>query len=683
MSSALSKPPPEIVWQPSHNGTAPMDRYRQHVNRKYGLELSNTRELQRWSVTQPHEFWIDLYGYLNIVPPLPSSTRKAYDDTIPMSKNPPFFHGQLLNYAENALFGNPDSDAVALIGIRDDQDVYDDKAAETLTWGQFREKVRQTASALRRSGIKQGERVGALVANSNWAVVLFHAAASIGAIFTCISPELGVEGCLSRLQQVTPQVVFVDSHTIYKGKAVSTDEKLRAILRRLNYRLQVFILPILPHKYTASVPSMEDFLSRSSASDELKFTRVPFNHPLMICYSSGTTGAPKCIVHQHGWLMQVKKISTLHNSLSPGKMVMVYSSTSWVVFYAFCGHLTSGSTLVVYNGSPLYPDAKQLLRICEKFRVNFLGTSPRNLLEIEMLRTTVPRRDYDLSALEMVYTTGAPLSLEQYRWFYRSFPRRAQICNTSGGTDTASSLLIGDPCGPIYAGELQIYALGMDVDILDPASGVSIAETGEAGEMVIRRPFPSMPCCFWGDTDNKIYHDAYFSRFPDLDFWAQHDWLSQNPATGGYVIHGRSDGVLNPSGVRFGSGEIYAIVEARPFTEYISNTLCVGRRRAQDTDEHVFLFVMMKPGFSLTSELRARIKTAIRNALSPRHVPQFVLEVPDIPVTINGKKVEIAVKKVISGARDVKPSSTVQNPETISWFRRFKDMESEPTDSKI
>jgi acetoacetyl-CoA synthetase len=518
-----------------------MDKYRQHVNSQYRQKLSDTGELHRWSVTQPHAFWIDLYGYLNLVPPLPTSMRKAYDDTLPISKNPPFFHGHTLNYAENALFSTSNPEAVALIGVRDDQDIYNG-IPDILTWGQFREKVRQTASALRRSGIKQGDRVGALVATSNWAVILFHATASIGAIFTCISPELGVEGCVSRLEQVTPRILFVDSHTIYKGQATPTAYKLDDIVRKLKLRLEVFVIPIILHK--SSYPTIEKFLERSRSSDELMFTRVPFNYPLIICYSSGTTGPPKCIVHQHGWLIQVKKISTLHNSLGPKDIVMVFSSTSWVAFFVMCGHLTVGATLVLYNGSPLFPDAKQLLRICDKHRVTFLGTSPRLLLEIEMSRT-IPKQEFDFSPLRMVYTTGAPLLLQQYRWFYRSFPPEVQLCNTAGGTDTASSLIIGDPCGPIYAGEMQTLALGMDVDIADPAGGISIAETGQAGEMIIRKPFPSMPCFFWGDTDGKMYHDAYFSHFSDIDVWAQHDWLSRNPSTGCYIMHGRSDGVLS------------------------------------------------------------------------------------------------------------------------------------------
>ncbi|KAF2208662.1 hypothetical protein CERZMDRAFT_87476 [Cercospora zeae-maydis SCOH1-5] len=669
---------PEILWRPSHNGTAPMDRYRRHVNRKYGLELSNTHELHRWSVTQPHAFWTDLYGYLNLKPDLPSSMRKAYDDSVPMSKNPPFFQGHCLNYAENALFANPDSEAVALVGVREDQDIYRG-ASDRMTWRELRENVRQVASALKHSGVKQGDRIGALVATSNFAIVLLHAAASMGAIFTSISPELGVGGCVSRLQQVSPSVLFADSHVVYKGKLAPTAQKLDTIVQKLKKQPQVFVVPVAPGE--PRFPTLASFLERSRPSDELVFTRVPFNHPLMICYSSGTTGAPKCIVHQHGWLIQAKKISSLHNSLGPNSVAMVYSSTSWMVFYAFCGHLTAGATLIVYNGSPLFPDAKQLLRICDKYRVNFLGASPRLLLEIEMSHTT-PKQEFDLSPLRMVYTTGSPLSLEQYRWFYRSFPPEAQICNTAGSTDTASSLLIGDPCGPLYAGEMQTLALGMDVDILDPATGTSIADTGEAGEMVIRKPFPSMPCFFWGDTDGKLYHDAYYSRFPDMDVWAQHDWLSRNPVTGGYMMHGRSDGVLNPSGIRFGSGEIYGIVEAQPFTECISNTLCVGRRKPGDADEQVFLFVVMKAGFFLTDELRSKVKNAIANGLSARHVPKYVIAVPDIPVTINGKKVEIAVKSILSG-KDVEPSPTVQNPETIAWFKRFRDLESEPRGSRM
>ncbi|KAK1020910.1 hypothetical protein LTR33_018660, partial [Friedmanniomyces endolithicus] len=337
-------------------------------------------------------------------------------------------------------------------------------------------------------------------------------------------------------------------------------------------------------------------------------------------------------------IMNLKKISAIHNSTTLADIILQYSSTSWVVFYVMCGYTACGAKTILYNGSPMYPDAKELLRMVEKYKVTYFGTSPRYLLEVEMSKT-VPKREYDLSSLRIVYTTGATLSPQQYHWFYSvAFPPHVHLCNTAGGTDTATSLVAADPCGPIHAGEMQVFALGMDVDVADPNTGKSILASGEAGEMIVRKPFPSMPCFFWGDMGNKKYKESYFERFADIDVWAQHDWLSCNFKTGGLVMHGRSDGVLNPSGIRFGSGEIYAIVEAAPYNTRISNSLCVGRRRPNDTDEEVFLFLVMSPPHQLTPQFRAEVKAGIRNALSARHVPKYVLEVPGIPVTINGKK---------------------------------------------
>ncbi|KAK5135079.1 hypothetical protein LTR08_005604 [Meristemomyces frigidus] len=670
--------PAKPIWTPKLAGKTPLDDYRRHVNRRFYQKLKTTRDLQVWSVQEPQKFWMDLYDYLGLEPRLPRHMTKAYDDTVPMSQNPPFFPGLRMNYAENAMFANPDPDAIALVGIREGMDLSKEDG-ELLTWHQFREKVRLTASALRKGGIKQGDRVAALVANSIWAMILFHASASMGAIFTSISPELGLEGCVSRLQQVTPSILFADSDTVYKGKTVSTASKVQQILGSLTPKPQTYVVPIVSKQ--TSFPTIDDFLARADPSDPLTFTPTSFNDPLMICYSSGTTGAPKCIVHRHGLIMQVKKISAIHNSTTPADVILQYSSTSWVVFYVMCGYFACGAKTIVYNGSPMYPDAKQLLRMVEKYGVTYFGTSPRYLLEVEMSKT-VPKDEFDLSSLRIVYTTGATLSAEQYRWFYQAFPSDVHLCNTAGGTDTATSLIAADPCGPIHAGEMQVFGLGMDVDIVDPATGKSIVHTGEAGEMIVRKPFPSMPCFFWGDQGNRKYQESYFERFEKLNVWAQHDWLSCNPATGGLVMHGRSDGVLNPSGIRFGSGEIYAIVEAAPFNTQISNSLCVGRRRPQDQDEVVFLFLVMARGHTFTPEFANSVKQGIRHALSARHVPNFVLEVPDVPVTINGKKVETAVKQVLSG-KDVEASNTVLNPRMIAYFSRYRDLESEPRAAKL
>lgn len=668
----------EPIWRPTNAGSTPLDAYRRHINKRCGQNLHGTRDLHRWSVENPHDFWISLYDYLGFTPRLPANITKAYDDTVPMSANPDFFPGLKMNYAENAIFANPDPEAIALVGLREGVDLSREDG-EQMTWRQFREQVRLTASALRHCGVKQGDRVAALVATSIWAMVIFHASAAIGAIFTSISPELGLEGCVSRLQQVTPSILFCDSDTAYKGKTVDISQKIQRILDRLEPKPQTYVVPIAS-KVTKS-RSIDEFLAQANPDDPLTFAPTSFNDPLMICYSSGTTGAPKCIVHRHGILMQTKKISAIHNSSTPADVILQYSSTSWVVFYVMCGYFACGAKTIVYNGSPMYPDTKQLLRMVDKYKVTYFGSSPRYLLEVEMSKT-VPKDEFDLSPLRIAYTTGATLSPQQYSWFYRSFPSHVHLCNTAGGTDTATSIIAADPCGPIYPGEMQIFALGMDVDIADPNTGDSIMDTGEAGEMIIRKPFPSMPCFFWADEGSKRYKESYFERFTNIDVWAQHDWLSRNPHTGGLIMHGRSDGVLNPSGIRFGSGEIYAVVEAAPFNAIISNTLCVGRRRPQDSDEEVFLFLVMSGSHKLTLELRNQLKMAIRQALSPRHVPKFVLEVPDIPITINGKKVETVVKQVISG-KDVKPSNTVANPSAVEYFKRFRDLESEPRSAKL
>jgi acetoacetyl-CoA synthetase len=520
-----------------------MDEYRHHVNEKFGKNMQDTKALHQWSIEEPHDFWIDIYSYLDLTPPLPSTTKIAYDESLPLSSIPEFFAGHEINYAENAIFSNPNPDALALIGIREGQNIYGSEA-HLVTWRDFRERVRKTASALKNSGIKRGDRVAAIVATSPWAVVLFHAAASMGAIFTSISPELGAEGCITRLKQITPSILFFDSHSIYRGKAVSTVPKIHRVAAQLQPQLQLYVVPITLGCEEKRFASLNSFFERSSTSDELTFERVPFNYPLMICYSSGTTGAPKCIVHQHGIVLQSKKISVLHNCLTLNDTVMQYTSTSWVAFYGMCGHLTAGSTLVVYNGSPLFPDATQMLRICDRFKLTFMGVSPRLLLEIEA-SGAVPKRDFDISKLKTVHTTGAPLSHEQYRWFYRAFPPDVQICNIAGGTETGTHVIAMDPSGPLHAGEMQVLGLGTDVDIVDPETGQSIADTGEAGEMIMRKPFPSMPCFFWGDKSGRLYKAAYFERFPNIDVWAQHDWLRRNPRTGGYVMHGRSDAVLS------------------------------------------------------------------------------------------------------------------------------------------
>ncbi|KIW92157.1 acetoacetate-CoA ligase [Cladophialophora bantiana CBS 173.52] len=715
-STSSSTSPPTPLWTPPDPEAPPMSRYRQHVNAKFSQRLRDSHELHAWSVQNPHDFWIDLYSYCGIVPALPKHTKIAYDPAARLRDIPTFFPGLRLNYAENVLVPNTAANPsnVALVGLREGR--LDDP--EEVTWAELTELVRCARSAMVRRGIKKGDVIAGLMANSVWIVVLFLASASIGAIFTSVAPDLGVAGCVSRFAQVEPKWLFADVDLAVRGTRPSMLGKVMQVLQALpttKAKPSLVFVPTChrPHRqrnvdYITPLDgwaaiSLHEFLSKSRAGDKMAYVRLPTDHPLVIVYSSGTTGEPKCIVSPHMSVLNYKKISLLHNGLGPWSTVFQFSSTSWILWNVMNGHLSVGSKVICYDGGALHPDPSTMLRICAKYRATYWGTSPRYLLELE--QSGIRPDSFDLSELALVTTTGATLTGEQFHWFYRAFPRRIHLSSVAGGTDIASSWIATNPAGPVYANEMQMWALGHDCDILDSETGQSCAHEGRPGELVCRKPFPSMPCKFWGDTrDHQKYREAYFEKFPIvkkaaggtevrttdgdangaeddyLDVWAQHDFIVMNPATKGLQILGRSDGVLNPSGIRFGSSEVYNIVEGPLFNNLISDTLCVGRRRAHDKDETVFLFVIMAPGHEsdFTPALVERLKSAVRDGLSPRHVPKFVEQVREIPYTVNGKKVEVAVKRVISG-QNVKVSSTVRNPACLAEYERFRDFERETT----
>ncbi|KIW65488.1 acetoacetate-CoA ligase [Phialophora macrospora] len=734
-SNRIGPSQPEPLWTPSDPESTQISQFRHRINRKFSQSLKDSHELHTWSVQNPHEFWIDLYDFCGIIPPLPKHTKLAYNPKLRLRDIPTFFPGLRLNYAENVLVPNTQRDphAIALVGVR--ENALSDP--ENITWAELTELVRLTRSAMVRQGIQQGDVIAALMANSIWIIVLFLASASIGAIFTSVSPDLGVSGCVSRFSQVEPKWLFADTDLALRGTRPLMMGKVLQILRSMpdaKSKPRVVFVPTShkPHlkanlQYIRPIHdavSLFTFLEASHPGDKLTYARLPTDQPLVIVYSSGTTGEPKCIVSPHISILNYKKISLLHNGLTPQSTVFQYSSTSWILWNVMNGHLSVGAKVICYDGGALYPDPSTMLRIVERFKATYWGTSPRYLLELEQSGILDPAsptyQKIDLSSLVLVTTTGATLTTEQFTWFYNpvrgiSPTREIHLSSVAGGTDIASSWIATNPAGPVYANEMQLWALGHDCDILDSETGESIAHTGKPGELVCRKPFPSMPCRFWGDTGNKKYMEAYFEKFPIsrdvnaeegkaaakkwwwipakaddkadatdyLDVWAQHDFITRNPRTGGLQILGRSDGVLNPSGIRFGSSEIYNIVEGPLFNTLISDSLCVGRRRAHDKDETVFLFVIMAPGHEndFTPALVDRIKAAIREGLSPRHVPKFVFQVKDIPYTVNGKKVEIAVKKVISGT-DVKVSSTVRNPASLKDYARFRDVERETAGSR-
>lgn len=689
------------LWTPPNPEATPMARYRQHINSKFSRNLEDSHQLHRWTVSNQHEFWIDLYEYCGIIPALPKHTKLAYDPSLRLRDIPAFFPGHKLNYAQNVLMPNTaaNPDAIALVGLRENG--LDNP--ENITWAELTELVRLARSALVRQGIKKNDIVAALMANSIWIIVLFLASSSIGAIFTSVSPDMGVSGCVSRFAQVSPKLLFADVDLAIRGVRPGMMTKILQILKALPAKTpkpQVVCVPTThrPHlhrnlEYIKPLGiSLNTFLSKSKPTDKLVYARLPTDHPLVIVYSSGTTGEPKCIVSPHISILNYKKIALLHNSLGPDSTVFQYSSTSWILWNVMNGHLSVGAKVICYDGGALYPDPSTLLRICDQFKATYWGTSPRYLLELE--QSSIKPSSFDLSHLRLVTTTGATLTGEQFQWFYSAFPTQIHLSSVAGGTDIASSWVATNPAGPVYVNEMQMWALGHDCDILDTTTGESIATTGDPGELVCRNTFPSMPCRFWSDSGHKKYREAYFEKFwikdPQtgkedwLDVWAQHDFILMNPTTRGVQILGRSDGVLNPSGIRFGSSEVYNIVEGPAFNNVLADTLCVGRRRKHDKDETVFLFVIMAQGHEgeFDDALVARIKTAVRDGLSPRHVPKFIFRVDEIPYTVNGKKVEIAVKKVISGM-DIKVSSTVRNPACLKDYERFRDVERAPRAERL
>lgn len=579
-----------------------------------------------------------------------------------------------MNFAENIFANHRRGEVILHLASEGGANLRD------VTWDELHDRVAKLAGAMVASGVTVGDRIAAVISNRLETITICLAALSIGAIWSSSSPDMGVEGILSRLRQIQPKFVFCESETMYNGKrrellrkhcrwteALSADARLEGVIV---IQEQSTIYTQTPNK----MMSWDQFLARDTGRP-LQFKQLPFNHPAFIVYSSGTSGPPKCIMHSAGgFLLQVKKDGILSYDIRPGDTVFQYTTTAWIMWALVLVSLSFGGRVVVYDGSPFVPDSLVLLRLVQKFRVNLFGTSAKFLSTL-MAAGIKPREKVNLSSLRTVVSTGSTLTAQVAKWFYdEAFPKNVHLLSTCGGTDLACSLISGAATLPLYAGEIQAPSLGMAVDIydIDDGSGKSVAgsEDGVPGELVCTQPFPSQPVGFWGDDSGEKYRDSYFSKY-GVRVWNQGDFVSRNPSTGGFYTHGRSDGVLNPSGIRFGSAEIYNVVEQ---CSEVADSLCVGQRRPLDTDESVMLFVRMAPGYKFTRSFSRKLRDAIRSKLSPRHEPRYVFEIADIPHTVNGKKVEILVKKLVSG-QQVNPSATLANPECLGAFKQFINSE--------
>ncbi|KIE01590.1 acetoacetyl-CoA synthase, partial [Metarhizium majus ARSEF 297] len=671
------------LWRHDAPGDTPMWQFIQQVNKKHALSIDGYPGLYQWSVDSVSSFWEEVWDFVGIV--ASKKADKALPENAPMYPRPDFFSSARLNFAENLLFCptspiNPDSVAV-ITATELPGDI------KPTTWRQLRESVQQCSNALRAAGLQSGDVVAGYVSNHEEAVVAMLAAASIGAIWTGISPDNGVSAVLDRLAQIGPKVLFADNGTVYNGKewpSTSKTNEIAAALKGVGLELVVVIDNISADLGIQDIKSQgvtaldyKSFL-RVAPPDPIKFEQLPPSHPLYVLYSSGTTGLPKAIVHTAlGTLLQHKKEHMLHCSMTAASRMLYYTTTSWMMWHWSIGALAVGTTLVLYSGSPFRPSSHMSLpKLLSQLKVTHFGTSAAYLTALEANNVRpVEDASIDLSCLEAIYSTASPLPPSTFRFVYEAFPKTVNLASITGGTDIIS--LFGAPCPllPVRVGQIQCAGLGMDIRVVDSISGEDMPP-GEQGDLVCVKPFPCQPLTFFGANGQTKYRSAYFERFENIcgvkgPVWHHGDFVKiPDPATGSLVMLGRSDGVLKPAGVRFGSAEIYNIL-TRFFAAEVEDAVCVGRRRETDRDETVCLFVVMVPGKPFSQDLKTQIMAKIRSELSPRHVPAVVEECgAGIPKTGNGKKIEVAVKQILSGL-NIKTNASVANPEALEWFKEW------------
>ncbi|KAJ5628089.1 acetoacetyl-CoA synthase, partial [Penicillium lividum] len=500
----------------------------------------------------------------------------------------------------------------------------------------------------------------------------------------------GVKGILDKLFQIKPRWIFMDDFSVYNGKTIDLRPKMAAVVAAMIETSEFEGMVSIPRfrsrpaeintEHLPQTHTLASFLSRAS-SDRLEFVRVGFREAFLIAFSSGTSGDPKCIVHSVGGvLLNSNKEGRLNRSLDSSSVVLQYTTTGWIMYLSSISSLLFGARPILYDGSPFVPDTTVLVKLLGKYQVTHFGISPRWMQEMRK-HQIVPRKLASLESLVSVISTGMVLSESLFDWFYdEAFLPHTLLANISGGTDIAGCFALENPISPLYRGGCQGPSLGVPIAAFEQedgdarmVKGIEGIESvpGEPGELVAIKPFPNMPISFWGDEGGRKYFDAYFARYNNV--WTQGDFITINPTTHQITILGRSDGVLNPSGVRFGSAEIYNVIETQ-FSRQVVDSLCVGQRRPTDDDESVILFLLMRSGSKFSQELAAHIKTTIRKALSTRHVPKYIFETPGIPVTVNMKKVELPVKQIVSG-KTMKPSGTLLNPESLHYYYQFAKIE--------
>jgi acetoacetyl-CoA synthetase len=646
------------LWTPSQERVENSNimRFIQAVNKSYTLGITNYHELYQWSIDNRADFWESVWKFGGVI------CSKNYDrvlDDKPEILGSKWFIGSRLNFAENLLRFRDERTAIVFKG--------EGLEATRITYAELYDQVARLALSLRNAGVSNGDRVAGYVPNITETIIAMLATTSIGAIWSSCSPDFGVKGVMDRFGQIAPKVLFTANGYFYNGKSHDSLSKISDVVKQAPSIEKVVIIP-----YTEKAPDISsvpngilygDFISQQSGI-KLEFEQTSFDHPLYIMYSSGTTGLPKCMVHGvGGTLLQHLKEHLLHCDLKREDKIYYFTTCGWMMWNWLVSALSVGATVLLYDGSPFYPDAGAIFKFAEEEDMTIFGTSARYIAGIEKAGLK-PREQFNLPNLRMMCSTGSPLSEDSFRYVYRDVKSDIQLASISGGTDIVSCFALGCPILPVYEGELQCRGLGMRVLAFD---GYGKSVTNQQGELVCAASFPCMPIYFWNDPDNAKYRAAYFSVFPNV--WHHGDYVEVT-FHGGVKIYGRSDATLNPSGVRIGTAEIYRQVES---LEEISDSIVVGQD--WDNDVRVLLFVKTAPGVLLDETLKNRIKKTIRDNTTPRHVPAFILPIEDIPVTLNGKKVELAVRNVIEG-KPVTNKDALANPDSLDQFANLQELKS-------
>ncbi|MBY0266711.1 MAG: acetoacetate--CoA ligase [Burkholderiales bacterium] len=650
------------LWHPSpaRIASAKLTAFMRHVAQHGGPSLHEYANLHDWSVSQPGNFWSAVWDFCGVIGDRGSDRVLQYPERMPGAR---WFPDARLNYAENLLRNTGSGDAIVFRG--------ENRVASRIGHDELRHEVSRFAQALRAAGIRPGDRVAGYMPNLPGTVIAMLAASSLGAVWSSCSPDFGVQGVVDRFGQIEPRILIAADGYFYNRNTIDNLPRLKEIMALLPGVEKLVVVP-----YTCAAPdlaglpkavSVHEFMAPFSAKP-LRFERLPFDHPLFIMYSSGTTGVPKCIVHgAGGTLLQHLKEHVLHTDIGSGDRLFYFTTCGWMMWNWLVSGLAAGATLMLYDGSPFLAKGDVLWDYAAEEKISVFGTSAKYIDALAKLGLE-PGKTHDLSALRALLSTGSPLVPESFDYVYRSIKSDLQLASISGGTDIISCFALGCPVLPVWRGELQCRGLGMKVEVWND-EGRPVR--GEKGELVCTAPFPSMPTGFWNDADGTKYRAAYFERYPGV--WHHGDYVELT-SHDGLMIHGRSDAVLNPGGVRIGTAEIYRQVER---LDEVVESLAIGQDwpPQQPNDVRVVLFVRLREGLTLDAALVQRIKQQIRDNTTPRHVPAAVVQVSDIPRTKSGKIVELAVRNVVHG-QPVKNVEALANPEALENFRNRDELRS-------